>query len=155
MCFKACKRVSSMSWTFPIWKYFKTVWERDWRTCKSTKCFIHHRATYNVPFFFGFCWDGCKSCPRIALKWASPWHLSIMRAKARTIICSIEIVKFHFGSLMNTFRSNIGWMPIMPCESSKSKIWSWPSNFMKIISSNVDETNIVYTWKFQQWFGDV
>jgi hypothetical protein len=26
----------------------------------------------------------------------------------------------------------------------KSKIWSWPSNFMKTILSNVDETSILY-----------
>ncbi len=74
-----------------------------------------------------------------------------MRAKVGTIeICSIETMKFHFGSLMNTSRSNIGWMPIMSNESSRSKIWSWLSNFMKIISSNVDETNTVDTQKFRQ-----
>jgi hypothetical protein len=43
------------------------------------------------------------------------------------------------------FCSNIGWMPIMLGKSLGSKTWSWPSNFMKIISSNVDETCIVYS----------
>jgi hypothetical protein len=74
-----------------------------------------------------------------------------MRAKVGTIeICSIETMKFHFGSLMNTSCSNIGLMLIMSSENSRSQIWSWLSNFMKIISSNVDETNIVDTRKFRQ-----
>ncbi len=69
-----------------------------------------------------------------------------MRAKTRTMgICSIKTMKLQFGSLMNTFCSNIGWMPIMLGRSLGSKTWSWPSNFMKIISSNVDETCIVYS----------
>ncbi len=68
-----------------------------------------------------------------------------MRAKTRTMgICSIKTMKLQFGSLMNTSCSNIGWMPIMLGESLGSKTWSWPSNFMKTISSNVDETCIVY-----------
>jgi len=28
MCFRACKHVSSARWTFPGWKYFKTLWEK-------------------------------------------------------------------------------------------------------------------------------
>jgi len=67
------------------------VWERGSRTCKSTKDFTIDRATYNVQFFFKFCWDGCMSGPRIALEMVNPWHLSIVRAKARMIgICSIR-----------------------------------------------------------------
>jgi len=43
-----------------------------------------------------------------------------MRAKTRTMgISSIGIVKLWFGSWMNTFHSNIGWMPIMLNESSR------------------------------------
>ncbi len=61
-----------------------------------------------------------------------------------TGICTIETMKLHFGSLTNTSHSNVGWMPIMPGRNSGSKTWSWPSNFMKTISSNVDETSIVY-----------
>jgi hypothetical protein len=34
--------------------------------------------------------------------------------------------------------------PIMLSGSSRSKIWSWPSNFMKTILGNVDETSILY-----------
>jgi hypothetical protein len=45
-----------------------------------------------------------------------------MKAKARMMgICSIETMKLQFGSLMNTSRSNSGWMPIMPSKSSRSK----------------------------------
>ncbi len=92
-----------------------------------------------------FCWDGCKSGPRIGLERVSLWHLLIMKIKVWMMgICSIEIVKLWFGNLMNTSHSNIGCMPIMPSGSSRSKIWSWPSKFMKIMSSNVDETSIVY-----------
>ncbi len=81
----------------------------------------------------------------IALQRVNPWHLSIMRAKARTMgICSIGTMKLWFGSWMNTSHSHIGWMPIMPGESSRSKIWSWLSNFMKTISGNMDETSIIY-----------
>jgi hypothetical protein len=59
-------------------------------------------------------------------------------------ICSIEIMKLWFGSLMNTSRSNIGWMLIMPGRSSASKTWSCLSNFMKTTSSNVDEIRTMY-----------
>ncbi len=45
---------------------------------------------------------------------------------------------------MNTSHSNIGCMPMMPSGSSRSKIWSSPSKFMKVILGNVDETSIVY-----------
>jgi hypothetical protein len=65
-------------------------------------------------FFFKFCQDACKNSPRKVLEKVNPWHLSIVKAKATTMgICSIETVKLWFGSLMNTFHSNIGWMPIM------------------------------------------
>jgi hypothetical protein len=74
-----------------------------------------------------------------------------VRAKVGVMgICSIEIVKLWFGSLMNTFHSNIGWMPIMLSESSRSKTWSWPSSFMKIISGNVDVPSTIYAKKFHQ-----
>jgi hypothetical protein len=67
-----------------------------------------------VSFFFKFLWDECKSGPRIDLKRVNPWHLSIVRPKARMMgICSIKIVKFQFGSLMNTSHSNIRWMLII------------------------------------------
>ncbi len=45
---------------------------------------------------------------------------------------------------MNTSRSNIGWMLIMPGRSSASKTWSCLSNFMKTTSSNVDEIRTMY-----------
>jgi hypothetical protein len=32
----------------------------------------------------------------------------------------------------------------MLIRSLRSKIWSWPSSFMKTILNNVDETNILY-----------
>jgi hypothetical protein len=64
-------------------------------------------------------------------------------------ICSIEIMKLWFGSLMNTSHSNIWWMPIMLSKNSRFKTWSWPRNFMKTISSNVDEISM-YTQKFHQ-----
>ncbi len=68
-----------------------------------------------------------------------------MRAKVGMMgICSIESWKLWFGSLMNTSRSNIGWMPIMSSKILRSKTWSWPSNFMKTTLGNVDETKIVY-----------
>jgi len=90
-----------------------------------------------VWFLFGFLWDKFKSGLKIAPKKVNPWHLSIVRVKARMMgICLIEIVKLRFGSSMNTSRSNIGWMPIMPGGSSGFKTWSWPNNFMKTISRN-------------------
>jgi hypothetical protein len=46
---------------------------------------------------------------------------------------------------MNIFHSNIGWMPIMLDIRSRSKTWSWQSIFIRIISSKVDETIIVYS----------
>jgi hypothetical protein len=98
-----------------------------------------------MPFFFEFHRDGCKSSPRIALERVSPWHLSIVRTKVGIMgICSIETMKLQFGILMNTFCSNIEWMPIMLSKSLGSKTWSWPRNFMKTTSSNMDETKIVY-----------
>jgi hypothetical protein len=68
----------------------------------------------------------------------------IMHRVHTILVCSIETMKFQFASLMNTFRSNIEWMPIMLGVSLGSKTWSWPSNFMKTILGNVDETSVVY-----------
>jgi hypothetical protein len=68
-----------------------------------------------------------------------------MRTKSGMMgICSIEILKLWFGSLMNTSRSNIRCMPTMPNGNSRFKNWSWPSKFMKIILGNVNETSTVY-----------
>jgi hypothetical protein len=44
---------------------------------------------------------------------------------------------------MNTSLYNIWWMPIMSGESLGFKIWSWPNNFLKTISNNMDEISIV------------
>jgi hypothetical protein len=79
MCFKVHKNVYFARWTFFGSKYFKIVWERGSRTCRSTKHFTCDKVTYNVSLFSGFCWDGCKSDPRIAPKRVSPWHLSIVK----------------------------------------------------------------------------
>jgi hypothetical protein len=83
MCYRACKCVSSTRWIFLGWKYFRTLWERGSRTCKSIKCFAYDRTTYNVSLVFKFLWDECKSGPRIVLERVNPSHLSIVRAKAR------------------------------------------------------------------------
>ncbi len=146
MCSKVCKCVFFVRWTFLCWKSFKTIWERGFKNLQVYKMFLlWSEATYNVLFFFKFHWDGCKSNPKLVPNRANPWHLSIVRTKVGTMgICSIETMKLRFGSLMNTFHSNIGWIPIMSSGGSWSKSWSWPSNFVKTILGNMDETSIVY-----------
>jgi hypothetical protein len=60
----------------------KLAQKKDSRTCKSANCFAQDKITYKVLFFFGICCDRCKKGPRITIDSVSPWHLSMIRAKA-------------------------------------------------------------------------
>ncbi len=124
MCSRTCKHVfSSTRWTICFWKYFKIVWERGSRTCKSTKHFTHNKATYNMLFFSGFSWDGCKSDPYSNKALRFSCHLSLC-FRNNNFCCSSSILTVFCGFYLWVWSP---WIPIALtcCKREQKEIFSY------------------------------